>query len=287
MFKERYALPKLTTIIACLCLVIGLSLSACSSEEPILPPDVAERIEEKLGEEKLIELLEPCLHGRPPDDFEGDRKDYKELGIGGFLKKKHQKLLQNFEKNRDEGTYSFAQPVDEEVVDYIRSTPTVGAGVREGDVIFVTKIPYQTKKYLKAKDDKMKRYHYCYCPWVRGAIKAGTENEIFTHFCYCSAGYTKKYWDVIFDQPTIVEPIETPLTGGTLCTIQIHGNGSKVRHPAADFVDKSRSHGTEKRGALRATHDGLDQRSEFGTLVASPCQEPSRGGHRFRGRCRD
>ena len=68
----------------------------------------------------------------------------------------------------------------------------------------------------------MKGFYSCYCPWVRGAIKSGTEKELFSQFCHCSAGYTKKYWDVIFDQPTKVEPIETPLTGGLLCKFAVH-----------------------------------------------------------------
>ncbi|MFX1601011.1 MAG: hypothetical protein ACFFB6_10485, partial [Promethearchaeota archaeon] len=64
-------------------------------------------------------------------------------------------------------------------------------------------------------------FYSCYCPWIRGAIKNGTANELFSHFCNCSAGYTKKFWDIIFDQQTIVEPIETPLTGGLLCKFAV------------------------------------------------------------------
>ena len=73
----------------------------------------------------------------------------------------------------------------------------------------------------EAKDNRMKGFYSCYCPWVRGAIKDGTDQEISSYFCNCSAGYTKKYWDVIFDQPVEVEPIETPLTGGLLCTFAV------------------------------------------------------------------
>jgi hypothetical protein len=56
---------------------------------------------------------------------------------------------------------------------------------------------------------------------VRGAIKAETQKDIPSYFCQCSAGYTKKYWDVIFNQPTDVEPMDTPLTGGLLCTFAV------------------------------------------------------------------
>ncbi|MFX1477744.1 MAG: hypothetical protein ACFFCI_06400 [Promethearchaeota archaeon] len=34
--------------------------------------------------------------------------------------------------------------------------------------------------------------------------------------------YIKIYGDAIFDQPTRVEPIESPLTGGTLCRFAVY-----------------------------------------------------------------
>jgi len=44
----------------------------------------------------------------------------------------------------------------------------------------------------------------------------------FFVFNHCGTRYTKKYWDVIFDQPTKVEPIKTPLTGGLLYKFTVH-----------------------------------------------------------------
>jgi predicted hydrocarbon binding protein len=67
----------------------------------------------------------------------------------------------------------------------------------------------------------MKRYYVCYCPWVRGAIKDGTEKEISANFCHCSAGFTKKYWDYVFGQPVTVQPVETALTGALHCKFAV------------------------------------------------------------------
>jgi hypothetical protein len=53
------------------------------------------------------------------------------------------------------------------------------------------------------------------------AFKNGSEEELFSHFCHCSAGYIKKYWDMVFAQSTNVELIETLLTGGLLCRFAI------------------------------------------------------------------
>ena len=190
-------------------------------KKPEFTKVIMKRLEEKIGEEKTIELLKPCLHDRP-GSIEKDREDFLKINdIDKFLEVKKQELIERLQKHQKEGTLEFAQYIDEEVIDFIKNTSTISPGIRKGDKIITAKMPYQTKKHLQAKDKKMKGFFSCYCPWIRGAIKNGTVKELFSHFCYCSAGYTKKYWDVIFDQPTSVEPVETPLTGGLLCTFAV------------------------------------------------------------------
>ncbi|MFX0095196.1 MAG: hypothetical protein ACFFBD_25910, partial [Candidatus Hodarchaeota archaeon] len=191
-------------------------------KKPAFTKIILKRVEDKLGEENMIKLLSPCLHGRPPDDIEGDKKKLAELGIDGFLVKKHQELIQRLEKHRDEGTLEFAQYVDDEVIEFVRNNQMYAEGIREGNIIYVCKHPYQMKKYLQAKDDNMKRFYLCYCPWVRGALKNGTEHEISKHFCHCSAGWYKLYWDKIFGQSITAEPVETALSGAIICKIAIH-----------------------------------------------------------------
>jgi hypothetical protein len=119
-----------------------------------------------------------------------------------------------------EKTLYFTQEIDGEVLEYVRNTPTCQNGVREGDIIYVTKIPYMAKKYLREKDPKKKRYYYCHCPWVREAIKSDT--KISPNFCYCSAGFEKRPWDVIFDQPVKADVIESVLKGDFVCKFAIH-----------------------------------------------------------------
>jgi len=191
-------------------------------KKPEFTKIILKRMEEKLGEEKTIDLLSPCLHGRPPDDIEGDKKKLKELGIDDFLKWKHDLSVQRLEKHRDDGTLEFAQYVDDEVVEFIRKDQSILGGIREGNIIYQNKIPYQIKKFLEAQDDNEKRFHICYCPWIRGAIKDGTEDEVSKHFCHCSAGWFKLYWDKIFDKPVKAEPMKTALYGDHICKIAIH-----------------------------------------------------------------
>ncbi len=181
---------------------------------------VMKRLEDTLGEDKTIELLTPCLHRR--DVSPNTREDFLRFSdIDAFLEEKHQVVVNRFRQHMKDGTLEYAQYVNQDVVAYVENTPTISPGIREGDKIISTKVPYQIKKMLDAKDTRMKRYYVCYCPWVRGAIKNGTEDEISTNFCHCSAGFTKLYWDVVFDQPVKVEPIETALTGALHCKFAI------------------------------------------------------------------
>ncbi|MDO8056599.1 MAG: hypothetical protein Q6361_07035 [Candidatus Hermodarchaeota archaeon] len=183
---------------------------------------VMRRLEDSIGEDATIALLAPCLHGREVEPALQDHEDLLRLkDIDAFLALKREEMLERIRHHQQEGTLEFAQYVDADVVAYIEQTPTVSPGIREGTRIINTKIPYQLKQMLTADTDQMKRYHICYCPWVRGAIKNGTEHEISANFCHCSAGFTMKYWEIVFDQPVTVQPIETALTGALHCKFAV------------------------------------------------------------------
>ena len=191
-------------------------------KKPDFTKTIMKRMEEILGQKALIELLSPCLHGRPPDDIEGDKKLLSELGIDGFLLKKHQDMIKRFEKHRDEGTLEFAQKVDDEVINFIKDNQMFGSGIRKDNLIYISKIPYQTKKFLNTKDDKLKKFYLCYCPWIRGALKEGTHDRLLNSFCHCSAGWYKLYWDQVFEQSVKVEPVRTALNNDLECTFTVH-----------------------------------------------------------------
>lgn len=191
-------------------------------KKPNFTKIIMKRLEDTLGEESTINLLSPCLHGRPPDDIEGDKKILSDLGIDGFLEKKHQDLINRLESHRDDGTLEFAQIVDDEVIDFVRNNKELGAGVRKGNFIYISKIPYQTKKYLTTEVNNMKKFYLCYCPWVRGALKDGTDEDLSNSFCHCSAGWYKLYWDQIFEQSVKVEPIASALKGELDCSFTVN-----------------------------------------------------------------
>lgn len=191
-------------------------------KKPTFTKEIMKRMEEKIGEEKTIEILSPCLHGRPLEPIKKDREDFLKIkDIDEFLKIKKKEFVERLEKHSKEGTLEYAQYINQGVIEYVKNSPTITPGIREGDKIIVTKIPYQIIKFLNTEDERMKRYYACYCAWVRGAIKKGEEKEISHNFCNCSAGFFKQYWDIIFDQSVKVEPIETPLTGKLECKFAV------------------------------------------------------------------
>lgn len=195
-------------------------LGSHPEKKPQVTKVVIKRLEEKLGKEKTIELLRPCLHDGPPVGAE--KEEFEKLkDLDEFLKRRYQKFIEQVEQHRDDGTAMFAQLVNDKVVEYVKTIPTMGTGVRDKNKIIVTKIPYQISRFLNADTESMKRYYLCYCPWVRGAIKDGTEKEVSPNFCYCSGGFFKLYWDKMFDQPINVEPLETALWGDMACKFAI------------------------------------------------------------------
>jgi hypothetical protein len=125
------------------------------------------------------------------------------------------------EKHRDEGTPFFNQEITDAVIDFVKSRPDILTGVRKGNKIYHTKIPYMTKEYLAETDEMMKRYYCCHCQWARESIKAG-DIEISPTFCYCSAGFTKQPWEVALDQPLEVEIVKSVLKGDLECSFLVH-----------------------------------------------------------------
>ena len=197
-------------------------LGTPSSEKPRITQAVMERLEQLVDPETCRQVLSSGLRDLVDARYVGERTKYAESGgIDAYLQLKGQDLIAELEKLRDEGGLYFTQPVTGEVIDFVERHPEIRQGVREGRVLYEAKIPYMTLDYLAATDERLKRYHYCHCPWVRESLKAG-DVSVSPTFCLCSAGFHKKRWDVIFEQPLQAEVVETVLKGDPWCKIAIH-----------------------------------------------------------------
>ncbi len=201
---------------------IGVApLGIPTPEKPRYMQPVIERLVEQVGQDEVEILLSTCLRDFPDQSFRRDRRKYlKAHDINEYLNKKHQSFVRWIRKCQREGELFFAQEITDEVVAYVKANQEIGSGVQEGNILYVSKIPYNAKAYLVESDPIMKRYYACHCPWAREAILSG--EKVAPLFCNCSAGFHKKPWEVIFGQTLQVEVLESVLNGDDRCRFAIH-----------------------------------------------------------------
>ena len=104
--------------------------------------------------------------------------------------------------------------INDEVLAYIKGDLEMEGGRREGNKIFITKVPYNAIRYLHATDAKMKRYYACHCPLVREAILQ--DQPISPDVCNCSLGHASHYLAGL-DLELKGEVIESAVKGDTRC----------------------------------------------------------------------
>ena len=93
--------------------------------------------------------------------------------------------------------------------------------VRKGNVIYVTKIPYNPKGVKAARNAEEKRLSYCHCPIMKSLLKAG--EKVSPTFCYCGAGWYKQLWEGILEEPIEkIEMLKSVCGGDDSCEYAIH-----------------------------------------------------------------
>jgi hypothetical protein len=181
-----------------------------------------QRIERLVDGETYRRIFSDSFRDLPDEYYLDDRKRYREIGdFDKFLEIKRQEFIAQLEQIKNEGSLFFSQEITDEVINFVRSDPEISQGVREGNTLYVTKIPYLTKQYLAESDPQKKRYYYCHCPWARESLRQA-EGPVSAKFCQCSAGYHKKPWEVIFEQKIEADVLESVLKGDERCRFAIH-----------------------------------------------------------------
>lgn len=183
---------------------------------------VMERLECLVDAETREQIFVDSFRDLPDSHYQEDRERYLACGdLDEFLEMKRQQSIAHLEQIRDEGRLFFDQEITDEVLAFVRENPEIAEGVRRGNILYVTKIPYRTKEYLAEADEDKKRYYYCHCPWARESLREG-EARVSAAFCQCSAGYHKKPWEVILGQPIKAEVLESVLKGDLRCRFALH-----------------------------------------------------------------
>ncbi len=202
---------------------IGVSpLGLPSTDKPFDMFPVLDRLIEIVGYSAVEMLLSGCLRDLPDEYFVDEREKYiKSADIDEYLREKHQELIHQLQKCQQEGRLFFSQEITDEVIEYVTDHPETESGVREGKLLYIAKIPYNTKQYLAETDPILKRYFACHCPWAREAIKNGNIH-LNAVFCNCSGGFSKKPWEVIYGQTLQVDLLESALKGDNHCKFVVH-----------------------------------------------------------------
>ncbi len=183
---------------------------------------VLDRMEENIDSKTCADILSSELHPYSKSGIKKARAQYlASESIDEFLKLRHKQLVETLTKMLKEEKKFYGDPISVESIEYVKNTPSCEAGVREGNLIFLTKIPFRVINYLQEEDDTLKRYYSCQCPFARESIMIPDE-QVSATFCKCSAGWYKQLWSGIFDQPVAVDVIESVLKGDFQCRFAVH-----------------------------------------------------------------
>ena len=202
----------------------GVTLPPIGAPQDAYPPvthTILDRMETELPPATCREVLTWNYHGVPAAAFQEAKTRFEQsASLDDYLKGEHERLVAELEHCMSEGRLWYEQEITPDVVALVKSNPEINTGVRRGDTIFKVKIPYAPQQYLAEKDPTMKRYYACHCQLVRTVLRDGTP-RISPTFCYCSAGYEKVHFDVVFGEPVEVEVLETLLNGDPRCRFAI------------------------------------------------------------------
>jgi len=175
--------------------------------------DAIRRLDSLVGMKDRKEVMTGCACHFPEQRLLPLRAKYQETRDVDTVHKVLRELFISDLKN--------VLKLDDELIRNILSRGWGVAGVKEGNTVIATKMPFELREHLKATDPKEKRYHYCHCPRIREAIRS-SQPRISLTYCYCGAGFYKDIWEKILQQPVEVEVLETVLGGSDVCRIAIH-----------------------------------------------------------------
>ena len=91
---------------------------------------------------------------------------------------------------------------------------------REGNVIYMTKIPYDPKGFSATNELAERRAKYCHCPHIRPAVR--DQKPVSPTYCLCGSGWYKTLWEGILGQSVHVEVLDTVARGADHCRFAIH-----------------------------------------------------------------
>lgn len=171
----------------------------------------------ELGVAGAHRVLAWNVHGIPAAAFEPEREALARLGsVDAWLRDYHDRQVMTLERHAADGSLWYEQRITRAVVDFVRANQEIQGGVRVGDTIYVTKIPYDPDRYLRATDPLERRRLACHCPLASSSIRPDGAG-VPALWCACSAGYVKFMFDVAFGEETEATVLSSVLAGDPAC----------------------------------------------------------------------
>ena len=140
--------------------------------------------------------------------------------VDEYIARKKQGFVAQLAACQREGRLFFAQEITDEVLAFVRDEPEIGGGVRAGNVVYETKIPFLTKEYLAETDPTLKRYYYCHCPWACEAIRSGEKSRPSS--AIAAPASTRSPGKPRWAKRSEVDVLESVLAGADRCRFAIH-----------------------------------------------------------------
>jgi len=190
-------------------------------EMPKFTSQFMTHLEKKFDGNRLRTILAGNNHGIPVQAFAKEKEYYaKASSLEVYLKELHQRKVAELQDYCNRNEVWFEQKITQEVVDFVASDQEMLSAVLKNDRLYLKKIPYDIIGYLHAKNKDEKAYYSCHCPFAREAIK-DKKTTISPNWCYCSAGFEKYSFEILFGKKLPIKVLHSVLKGDSNCRFEI------------------------------------------------------------------
>jgi hypothetical protein len=188
-------------------------------------PRITQMILDKMTAELPTKICKEILtwnyHKIPVESFNEKKKRFKKSKtIDQYLINEHKRFIEELETCMKEEKIWYEQKITPAVLEFVQNNQEICTGVKQGNKIYISKIPYDPQQYFEENDPCLKAYYACHCPLVRSAL-LDEKIKILSIFCYCSSGFEKTPFDAIFEENVEVELLESVLNGDGRCRFAI------------------------------------------------------------------
>ncbi|MHA1123947.1 MAG: hypothetical protein ACTSPC_14230 [Candidatus Heimdallarchaeota archaeon] len=122
-------------------------------KKPAIIKALVTRFIDKFGPDESIDFFKIGLRDKYLDSYKNPKKKYEaSQNLDEYLAVKHQSLIETLTKHYQEKSLFFTQPVDKQVLDFVKNDQQISAGIRDGNKILMYKIPYMTRRTTHLPD---------------------------------------------------------------------------------------------------------------------------------------